>query len=215
MVTRLHPWCPLSPHPNPPPRRGEGRVGVMFLMSFLQCLGLFSYAMNMLIGVDTTCWQNNRGYGRQGRGLLRALVPTRQGEPICFLHGLERESETVPPEAEVRMVAASAPTVIAASANGYRSPRDMMADGPGHVRPRVLTCCSFPTVYSYVPVFSRAKKVVIIHDVIAENYAHLTLPSYRARLFWKAKVAPRTMAGRRHRHGFGFFPSSHLKAIQN
>ncbi len=47
----------------------------------------------------------------------------------------------------------------------------------------------FPTVYSYVPVFSRAKKIVVIHDVIAENFAHLTLPSYRARLFWKAKVA--------------------------
>ena len=42
MVTGLHPWCPLPPHPNPPPRRGEGRVGVMFLMSFLQCLGLVS-----------------------------------------------------------------------------------------------------------------------------------------------------------------------------
>ena len=39
MVTGLHPWCPLPPHPNPPPRRGEGRVGVMFLMFFLQCLG--------------------------------------------------------------------------------------------------------------------------------------------------------------------------------
>jgi len=24
MVTGLHPWCPLPPHPNPPPRRGEG-----------------------------------------------------------------------------------------------------------------------------------------------------------------------------------------------
>jgi len=39
MVTGLHPWCPLPPHSNPPPRRGEGRVGVMYLMSFLQWLG--------------------------------------------------------------------------------------------------------------------------------------------------------------------------------
>ena len=39
MVTGLHPRCPLPPHPNPPPRRGEGRVGVIFLMSFLECLG--------------------------------------------------------------------------------------------------------------------------------------------------------------------------------
>src|SRR4030067_2554473 len=41
MVTGLHPRCPLPPHPNPPPRRGEGRVGVMFLMFFLQRLSFF------------------------------------------------------------------------------------------------------------------------------------------------------------------------------
>jgi len=53
MVTGLHPWCPLPPHPNPPPRRGEGRVGVMFLMSFLQCLGLsttfHSHPMHLIL----------------------------------------------------------------------------------------------------------------------------------------------------------------------
>ena len=47
----------------------------------------------------------------------------------------------------------------------------------------------FPTVYSYVPVFSRVKKVVVIHDVIAEKFPRLTLPSRTGRLFWKAKVA--------------------------
>jgi glycosyltransferase involved in cell wall biosynthesis len=47
----------------------------------------------------------------------------------------------------------------------------------------------FPTVYSFVPVFSRARKVVAIHDVIAETYPRLTLPGRGARLFWKAKVA--------------------------
>jgi hypothetical protein len=30
-------FCP--PHPNPPPRRGEGRVGVMLLEIFMQRLG--------------------------------------------------------------------------------------------------------------------------------------------------------------------------------
>jgi len=29
----------LPPHPNPPPRRGEGRVGVMLLEIFMQRLG--------------------------------------------------------------------------------------------------------------------------------------------------------------------------------
>ena len=37
---RTSPPVSFAPHLNPPPRRGEGRVGVIFLMSFLQCLGL-------------------------------------------------------------------------------------------------------------------------------------------------------------------------------
>jgi glycosyltransferase involved in cell wall biosynthesis len=47
----------------------------------------------------------------------------------------------------------------------------------------------FPTIYSYLPVLTRAKKIVVIHDVIAEKYPALTMPHRRARLFWKAKVA--------------------------
>jgi len=47
----------------------------------------------------------------------------------------------------------------------------------------------FPTVYSYVPVYSRAKKVVMIHDIIAETFPDLTVPKIASRYFWKAKVA--------------------------
>ena len=144
--------------------------------------------MNMLIGVDATCWQNDRGYGRQGRGLLRALVRLDKGNRYVFFVDSKENLETVPAEGDVRMVSASAPTGVAASANGYRSPRDLWRMGRA-MSGREFDLLLFPTVYSYVPVLSRAKKVVIIHDVIAEHYAHLTLPSYRARLFWKAKVA--------------------------
>src|SRR5678815_2940006 len=47
----------------------------------------------------------------------------------------------------------------------------------------------FPTIYSYVPVFSRARKLVMVHDVIAETYPQLTVPRRTARLFWKMKTA--------------------------
>jgi hypothetical protein len=40
MFTGPHPRCPLPPHPNPPPRRGEGRVGVIRLEILMQRLGL-------------------------------------------------------------------------------------------------------------------------------------------------------------------------------
>src|SRR5213079_2255480 len=47
----------------------------------------------------------------------------------------------------------------------------------------------FPTIYSYVPVLSPARKIVMIHDVIAETYPDLTMPRRSGRLFWKTKVA--------------------------
>jgi len=47
----------------------------------------------------------------------------------------------------------------------------------------------FPTIYSYLPVFRRAKKIVMIHDVIAEKYPDLTVPRSAARFFWNTKVA--------------------------
>jgi glycosyltransferase involved in cell wall biosynthesis len=47
----------------------------------------------------------------------------------------------------------------------------------------------FPTIYSYVPVLTRARKIIVIHDVIADTYPQLTLPSPTARILWKTKVA--------------------------
>jgi glycosyltransferase involved in cell wall biosynthesis len=55
----------------------------------------------------------------------------------------------------------------------------------------------FPTIYSYVPVFTKAKKLVAIHDVIAEKFPQLTLPNPASRLFWNLKVA----LGRRQADG--------------
>jgi glycosyltransferase involved in cell wall biosynthesis len=96
--------------------------------------------------------------------------------------------ETVPSGAEVRQVNTSSPTSVAASSSSHRSIYDMWRMSRAMSEP-AFDLLLFPTVYSYIPVFSRAKKVVIIHDVIAERFSHLTLPSLTARLFWKAKVA--------------------------
>lgn len=141
----------------------------------------------MHVGVDATCWHNGRGYGRHARALLRALVRTDPDNRYTFVLDAPPNGEPLPPEADSRLVAASAPTAVAAAANGRRSLRDMWRMS------RTLSAAEFdlllfPSVYSYVPVFTRAKKVVVIHDVIAETFPHLTLPSRAGRLFWKAKV---------------------------
>jgi glycosyltransferase involved in cell wall biosynthesis len=142
----------------------------------------------MRIGVDATCWQNTRGYGRHARALLSALVRLDAENHYTFFMDSTENSETVPPEVEIRLVRASALTAVAASSNGHRSVRDMWRMSRAMSAPG-FDLLLFPTVYSFVPVFSRAKKVVMIHDVIAEKYPHFTLPSRAARFFWKAKVA--------------------------
>lgn len=141
----------------------------------------------MHIGVDATCWNNTRGYGRHGRALLSALVRLDAENHYTFFVDTTRLVDSMPPEAQVRLVSSSTPTAVAASANGRRSLGDMWRMSRA-MSDRDLDVTLFPTVYSYVPVFSQAKKVVVIHDVIAEKYPEMTLPNRTARLFWKAKV---------------------------
>ena len=142
----------------------------------------------MRIGVDATCWQNNRGYGRHARSLLRALLAMDGDNKYIFFSDSADNLEMVPARAKMQIVRSSLPTAVAASANGNRSAGDLLN------MIRTLSAAEvdlllFPTIYSYVPVISRAKKVVVIHDVIAEKYPKLTLPSLKSRLFWKAKTA--------------------------
>ncbi len=143
---------------------------------------------SLRIGVDATCWRNLRGYGRHARALLNALVRQDRENRYTFLVDSFIPTAELPPGVEIRQVAASAPAAVAASANGHRSLRDMwrMSRSLSKAQVDVLL---FPTVYSYVPVWCRAKKVLLIHDVIAEKYPQLTLPRRLSRLLWRTKVA--------------------------
>src|SRR5512139_3220408 len=112
----------------------------------------------MRIGVDTTCWQNNRGYGRHARALLSALVRLDVENHYTFFMDSADNAETLPPEAEIQLVCTSAPTAIAASSTSHRSAQDMLRMSLA-LSVRGFDLLLFPTVYTYVPVFSRAKKV--------------------------------------------------------
>lgn len=140
------------------------------------------------VGVDATCWQNRRGYGRHARALLGALVRADRGGQYTFFVDHDPAPGDFPDGADVRRVGASVPAAVAASADGRRSLADMRRMSRA-LSAAAVDVLLFPTVYTYVPVFTRAKKVLVIHDVIAERFPHLTLPRRTARLFWKAKVA--------------------------
>ena len=140
------------------------------------------------IGVDATCWQNQRGYGRHARALLGALVRLDETSRYTFFLDSTENTETLPPQVEARLVGATTPTAMAAAATGHRSIFDLwrMSRALSDARFDLLL---FPTIYSYTPVFSRAKKIVLIHDVIAETYPQLTLPRRASRFFWELKTA--------------------------
>lgn len=46
----------------------------------------------------------------------------------------------------------------------------------------------FPSVYTYFPVWGSFRKIVAIHDVIAEQYPELIFKSRKNRLFWNLKT---------------------------
>lgn len=141
------------------------------------------------IGVDATCWANGRGFGRFARELMRELVTLApHHEFICI--GDAAAFGAMPLTADnVRRVVVpqDIPPMEAASADGYRSPRDLWR--LTHATARIPLDVFFsPSVYTYYPLRPTQRAVVTVHDAIAERFPELTLPSPRARLFWRLKM---------------------------
>lgn len=143
----------------------------------------------MRIVVDATPWFNERGYGRFTREILRALVELPGEREWVFLLDRRDVDRVGSLEGSVRIrgVNLSARPTDAASASGSRSLGDLVVirSAAAEERPDVLF---YPTVYTYFPVPRGIRTVVTVHDAIAERFPELTLPSWRARIFWNLKV---------------------------
>jgi alpha-1,3-rhamnosyl/mannosyltransferase len=143
----------------------------------------------MRIGVDATCWANGRGYGRFARELLRAMVlEGTSHEFVCFVDDrAARCFDLTGPRVHMVVVPQSASPTTAASAAGSRSVGDMwrMTRAVGRER---LDVFFSPSVYTYFPLPPSLAAVITFHDAIADRFPELTLPSQRARLFWRLKV---------------------------
>ena len=72
--------------------------------------------------------------------------------------------------------------------HGSRGPADVLRFSRA-VTGQKLDVFFSPSVYTYFPLPPGLRSVVTIHDAIAERFPELTLPSWRARLFWRAKVS--------------------------
>jgi len=91
------------------------------------------------------------------------------------------------PNVEMRIVKMSDSPTIAAAADGSRAPLDMLRMTRAIARGELDVFFS-PSVYTYFPLPPRLRAVVTVHDAIAERFPELTLPSRRARAFWRLKV---------------------------
>lgn len=143
----------------------------------------------MRIGVDASCWVNERGYGRFTRQLLRAMACEAPGDHfVCFMDGATAERfDMVSRNVEVVEVESSVPPTRAAASRSRRSLVDMLRFSSAVARGGIdaFWC---PAEYTYFPLPPRIRSVVTVHDTIATRYPKLAHASTRDRLFWDAKV---------------------------
>lgn len=144
----------------------------------------------MRIGVDATCWTNPRGYGRFTRELIPAMAALAPDDRfVCFVdQGAAKVFDLRLSNVEMQVVPLDESPTAAAASDNYRSPRDMLRLTRAVYRTPLDVFFS-PTVYTYFPLPPRLPAVVTVHDAIADRYPELTLPSRRARLFWRLKVS--------------------------
>lgn len=143
----------------------------------------------MRIGVDASCWANGRGYGRFTRELLaRMVVQAPDIEWVCVAddRAAERFDLVASNVRLVRVEQTESPTQ-AAAANRNRSPGDVLRFSRAVWREHATAFFS-PSVYTFFPLPPGLPALVAIHDAIPERFPELTLPSRRARWFWRGKV---------------------------
>ncbi len=141
----------------------------------------------MYIGIDGGTWANARGYGRFTRELVRALLQVDERNRYSIFLDPFSPRDDLPDGLRVVDVAARQSPSHAASADGYRSARDMWAFSRAIAR-EPIDLMFFPSVYTFVPLTRPVTLLVAVHDVIAERFPQYVFNSRRARAFWTLKT---------------------------
>jgi glycosyltransferase involved in cell wall biosynthesis len=151
----------------------------------------------MRIGIDATCWANERGYGRFTRELVSAMVPLEpQHEFVCILDARAAEAFALKaPNVRTCVVPQTVAPTLAAASGSRRSVSDMLRLSNAVRRERLEVFLS-PSVYGYFPLPPFLPAVVTIHDAIPERFPELTLPTRWDRWSWRAKVRLALMQAR-------------------
>jgi glycosyltransferase involved in cell wall biosynthesis len=143
----------------------------------------------MKIGIDGSCLSNRRGFGRFARQLLSALAKQPGGHQFTvFVDGPSAAMVEVPAPFERLVVDVGEAPSRAASAQGRRRWRDMIAMGLAVARSRI-DLMYFPATYSFFPVWNVPRLVVTMHDTLPLTHPELVFPSMSGRLAWRLKEA--------------------------
>lgn len=143
----------------------------------------------MRIGIDATCWEDTRGFGRFTRELVRQLMDDygSSHEFVLVADRFTADAGHLPTRARVMVANTRRQPMRAASADGWRGPLDLIRLGWQAAR-----CGAdvfwFPTVAAFYPVLGRVPVVVAFHDATTEERPDLFFPTRRAHLFWRMKV---------------------------
>ncbi len=141
----------------------------------------------MIIGVDATCWWNNRGFGRFTRELLNAMFRLEREHTFHLFSDQQIAGLGEFANVKQTLVRTSRPTIEAAVSDSRRSPFDMLRMTRAVAREQ-LDIMFFPAVYSWFPVPPRLPTMLTVMDAIAEHYPELIFPSRRSRFFWALKM---------------------------
>ena len=141
----------------------------------------------MRIGIDASTWSNKRGFGRLTRELLKALITLDyENNYLLFVDRNTALTNDLSDDATVIVAPTHVSPMEAASASGRRSLRDLFTMTQT-VWKHELDLFFYPAVYSYYPIFNRAKVIVTIPDMTPERYPSEVFPEKKLRLFWKLK----------------------------
>lgn len=141
----------------------------------------------MRIGIDATTWDLPRGFGRYARCLLTALAEVNEQHELILFTDTAQTETPFPEGTSVLRVGTSRKTIEAASHGGRRSVLDMLRLG------RAMSCQDldvlfFPSSFSFVPVWTRARTFVVFHDVTGFLYPQFAFGNWQSHLLWTLKT---------------------------
>lgn len=139
------------------------------------------------VGVDATSWQNDRGFGRFTRELVKALASRDTGFRYTLLFD-QPPREKMP--AGVEVLSAGTRRTLRESTAGTTSRSLAYLWTMGRLARRVrCDLFFFPALYSYFPILARTPCVVCYHDTTGERLPGLVFPTRLNRRLWQAKTA--------------------------